>query len=114
MFSGDQPDMAQLLQQAQQMQQQLEQLAQAEVQGSAGGGLVTATVTGAGEVVGLTIDPKAYDPDDQDAMGTIADLVLAAIRDAGRAAAELQSDSMAPLAQGLGLGDARGPELSGA
>lgn len=109
MFSGgDQPDMVQLLQQAQQMQEQLvqaqEELANAQVQGSAGGGLVTATVTGAGEVVGLTIDPKAYDPDDDDAMGTLADLVLAAIRDAGRAAAELQSDRMAPLTEGLGLG----------
>lgn len=98
--------MAGLLKQAQQMQQQLmqaqEDLARAEVQGSAGGGLVTATVTGAGEVVGLTISPEAYDPDDSDPMATVADLVLAAIRDASRAAAELQARTMGPLTEGLG------------
>lgn len=112
---GDQPDMVQLLQQAQQMQQQLvqaqEELAQAQVQGSAGGGLVTATVSGAGEVVDLRIDPKAYDPDDSDAMSTIADLVLAAIRDASRGAAELQTNLMAPLTDGLDLGDTDAPGL---
>jgi hypothetical protein len=99
--------MAQLLQQAQQMQQQLvqaqEELAAAQVQGTAGGGLVTATVTGAGEVVGLTIDPRAYDPEDDDALATLADLVLAAIRDAGRAAADLQADRMGPLTDAFGL-----------
>jgi DNA-binding YbaB/EbfC family protein len=99
--------MAQLLQQAQQMQQQLvqaqEELAQAQVQGTAGGGLVTATVTGAGEVVGLNIDRRAFDPDDEDAMATLADLVLAAIRDASRAAADLQADRMGPLTETFGL-----------
>ncbi len=110
MFSGDQTDMAQLLQQAQLMQQQLvqaqEELANAHVTGSAGGGLVTATVTGAGELVDLTIDPKAYDAEDDEAMATIADLVLAAVRDATAAAAELQNEQMAPLAEGFGLGGA--------
>ncbi|HVC74644.1 MAG TPA: YbaB/EbfC family nucleoid-associated protein, partial [Mycobacteriales bacterium] len=52
--------------QAAQMQQQLmaaqEQLARTQVTGSAGGGLVRATVTGAGEVIGLAIDPSAIDP----------------------------------------------------
>ena len=114
---GDQPDLAQLLQQAQQMQEQLmqaqDELAQAHVQGTAGGGLVTATVTGAGEVVGLTIDPEAYDPDEDDPMATIADLVLAAIRDGARAAAELQNNLMAPLTEGLGLEGPGGPALPG-
>jgi nucleoid-associated protein EbfC len=95
--------MAQLLQQAQQMQQQLaeaqERLATTHVQGSAGGGLVTATVTGAGEVVGLTIAPAACDPEDTE---SLADLVVAAIRDANAAAAELQQSAMGPLAEGLG------------
>jgi nucleoid-associated protein EbfC len=97
--------MAELLKQAQAMQQQLmqaqEELAKAEVQGSAGGGLVTATVTGAGEVVGLTIDPQAVDPEDTE---SLADLVLAAIKDANRAAADLQAKTMGPLAEGLGGG----------
>jgi nucleoid-associated protein EbfC len=95
--------MAELLKQAQLMQQQLaqaqEELANAKVHGSAGGGLVTATVTGAGEVVGLTIDPRAVDPEDTE---SLADLVLAAIKDANRAAAELQAQTMGPLTEGLG------------
>ncbi|MFC9971826.1 YbaB/EbfC family nucleoid-associated protein [Spirillospora sp. NPDC050679] len=98
-----------LLQQAQRMQEQLftaqQELAETEVQGTSGGGLVTATVNGQGEVTGLTIDPKAVDADDPaDTAETIADLVLAAIRDAGRAAQELQQEKMGPLAEGLGGG----------
>jgi DNA-binding YbaB/EbfC family protein len=105
-FPGDsQPDMAGLMAQAQQMQQQLlaaqEQLARTQVTGTAGGGLVTATVTGAGELVGLTIDPSAIDPTDAEGL---ADLVLAAVRDGNRAASELQQQAMGPLAGGLGGG----------
>ena len=63
-----QPDIRQLMKQAQQMQQQLvsaqNEMAQAEVTGQAGGGLVTATVKGTGEVVSVNIDPKVVDPDD--------------------------------------------------
>jgi nucleoid-associated protein EbfC len=96
-------DLSSLMAQAQQMQQQLlqaqEVLAGSQVTGTAGGGLVRATVTGAGEVVGLEIDPSAIDPTDAEGL---ADLVLAAIRDACRAAADLQQQAMGPLAQGLG------------
>jgi nucleoid-associated protein EbfC len=99
----DGPQLAQLLQQAQQMQEQLlqaqEELASQQVQGSAGGGLVTATVTGSGEIVTLSIDPSACDPADTE---SLADLVVAAIRDANAAAARLQATAMGPLAQGLG------------
>ena len=96
-------DLSSLMAQAQQMQAQLmqaqEELANTQVTGSAGGGLVRATVTGSGEVVGLDIDPSAIDPSDAEGL---ADLVLAAIRDANRAAAELQQRAMGPLAEGLG------------
>jgi nucleoid-associated protein EbfC len=92
-----------LLAQAQQMQQQLlaaqDQLARSEVTGTAGGGLVTATITGSGELIGLVIDPTAIDPGDPEGL---ADLVVAAVRDANRAAAELQQQAMGPLAGGLG------------
>ncbi|WP_433475429.1 YbaB/EbfC family nucleoid-associated protein [Spirillospora sp. CA-142024] len=109
MEPGGQLNMQELLQQAQAMQEQLfnaqRELAEAEVKGTAGGGLVTATVNGQGEVTGLSIDPKAIDPDDPaDTAETIADLVLAAIRDAAREAQELQQEKMGPLAQGLGGG----------
>jgi nucleoid-associated protein EbfC len=105
MNPSGQPDMAQLLQQAQQMQQQLvaaqEELARAEVTGTAGGGLVSATMTGAGELTALTIAPAAVDPDDVE---TLQDLVVAAVRDAKRAADDLAASTMGPLAGGLGGG----------
>jgi DNA-binding YbaB/EbfC family protein len=103
MMPGGQPNMQDLLMQAQQMQQQLadaqRQLAGTELTGSAGGGLVTATVTGTGELVSLTIAPAAADPEDTE---TLADLVLAAVRDANRMANELQQETMGPLTAGLG------------
>ncbi|MBO0652536.1 MULTISPECIES: YbaB/EbfC family nucleoid-associated protein [Streptomyces] len=102
---GGQPNMQQLLKQAQKMQQDLaaaqEQLANTLVEGSAGGGLVKATVTGAGELQGLVIDPKAVDPEDTE---TLADLVLAAVRDATASAQQMQEQKLGPLAQGLGGG----------
>jgi DNA-binding YbaB/EbfC family protein len=102
--------MQQILQQAQKMQQQLvtaqEELADAEVTGTAGGGLVTAVVSGAGELKSLEIDPKAVDPEDTE---TLADLVVAAVRDANRAAQELAAQKMGPLAGGMGgMGDLGG------
>jgi DNA-binding YbaB/EbfC family protein len=105
-----QPNMQQILQQAQQMQQQLvtaqEELAEAEVTGTAGGGLVTAVVSGAGELKSLEIDPKVVDPEDVE---TLADLVVAAVRDANRAAQELAAQKMGPLAGGMGgMGDLGG------
>jgi DNA-binding YbaB/EbfC family protein len=94
-----------LLQQAQKMQQDLaaaqQELAETEVEGTAGGGLVKATVSGAGELRALVIDPKAVDPEDTE---TLADLVVAAVHSATDAAQELQQSKLGPLAQGLGGG----------
>ncbi len=95
--------MQQLMKQAQKMQQQLaaaqEELARAEVTGTAGGGMVTATMTGSGELTALSISPQAVDPDDVE---TLQDLVVAAVRDASRAAGELTQTTMGPLAGGMG------------
>jgi DNA-binding YbaB/EbfC family protein len=95
--------MQELLKTAQKMQQQMmqaqEELAQAEVTGTAGGGLVTATVSGVGELTALTIDPKAVDADDTE---TLADLIVAAVRDAAGNAQQLQQQKMGPLAGGAG------------
>ena len=97
--------MQQLMKQAQKMQQQLAaaqaELADAEVTGTAGGGLVSATMTGSGELTAVTIAPAAVDPDD---LETLQDLVVAAVRDASRLAGELTTDRMGPLAGGLGGG----------
>jgi DNA-binding YbaB/EbfC family protein len=76
MRPGGQPNLQQLMKQAQKMQQQLAEaqaeLAEAEVTGTAGGGLVSVTISGSGEVKSVKIDPKAVDPDDVE---TLEDLV---------------------------------------
>ncbi|WP_146058945.1 YbaB/EbfC family nucleoid-associated protein [Actinomadura rubteroloni] len=112
-------NMQELFQQAQRMQEQLvaaqQELAEAEVTGTAGGGLVAATVNGQGELTALTIDPKTIDADDPaDTAETIADLVVAAIRDARRGAEELAAEKMGPLTSGLGGGMPGLPGLPGA
>src|ERR1700730_11443571 len=104
-------DMQQLFAAAQQMQEQLmnaqQALADAEVTGTSGGGLVKATVNGQGELMDLSIEAAAVDPDDpEETARTIADLVLAAVRDAYRSAEDLQQQQMGPFAaamQGGGL-----------
>ena len=101
--------MQQLLAAAQQMQEQLmdaqQELADAEVAGTAGGGLVTAVVNGQGELLDLTIRPDAIDPESpEESAQTIADLVLAAVRDANRSVMQLQQEAMNPLAAGFGAG----------
>ncbi len=103
MRPGGQPNMQQLMKQAQKMQQQMmaaqAELAEASVQGTAGGGLVSVTMTGSGEVQAVSINPSAVDPDDVE---SLEDLVLAALRDAARAVAELSEQTMGPLTQGMG------------
>ncbi|GAB2742733.1 YbaB/EbfC family nucleoid-associated protein [Amycolatopsis magusensis] len=105
-------DMQQILQQAQKMQEQLvsaqDELAKAEVTGTAGGGLVTAVVSGGLELKSLTIDPKVVDPEDTE---TLADLVVAAVRDATANAQKLTEEKLGPLAGGLGGGGM--PDLGG-
>lgn len=106
-------DMGSLIQQAQQMQEQLaaaqQELAEVTVTGTAGGGLVEATVSGLGELSGLKISPEAADPQDTE---TLADLVVAAIRDANAQAENLQQEKLGPLAA-LGQGGGFGGGLPG-
>jgi DNA-binding YbaB/EbfC family protein len=98
-------DMSGLLAQAQAMQEQFlnaqQELAEMEIEGSAGGDLVMATVTGAGELVGLEIKPEAVDPNDTE---TLADLIVAAVRDATNKAQAVAASKLGPLAGGLGMG----------
>jgi nucleoid-associated protein EbfC len=100
---GGQPNLQQLMKQAQKMQQQLAdaqaELAEAEVTGTAGGGLVTVNMRGSGEVLSVKIDPKAVDPDD---IETLEDLVLAALHTASDAVKQLTEEKMGPLTSGLG------------
>jgi DNA-binding YbaB/EbfC family protein len=112
-------DLQQLLAAAQQMQDHLmsaqQELADAEVEGTSGGGLVKARVNGQGELVELTISPAAIDATDPvDTAQTVADLVLAAVHNAYRAVNDLQQEKMGPLAAGLGQpGMPEIPGLSG-
>ena len=103
MRPGGQPNLQQLMKQAQKMQQQVAdaqaELAEAEVTGTAGGGLVKVTMKGTGEAVGVSIDPKAIDPEDVE---TLEDLVLAAFHNATEAARDLTEQKMGPLTAGLG------------
>lgn len=103
MRAGGQPNLQQMMKQAQKMQQQMvaaqAELAEAELTGTAGGGLVTAVVRGSGEVVSIKIDPKAVDPDDVE---TLEDLVVAALHNASQAAKDLTEEKMGPLTAGLG------------
>jgi len=100
--------MGNLQRMAMQMQQEMARV-QAEletttVDGSAGGGVVKATVTGKQELVGLLIDPSAVDPEDVD---MLQDLVMAAVNDALKASADLAAQKMAAVTGGLripGLG----------
>ncbi len=105
-FPGSgQPNMQQLMKQAQRMQQQLleaqTQLAATEVEGQAGNGLVTATVTGSGELLNLQVKPEVVDPEDID---TLVDLVVYAVQNAQKNAAQKQAETMGPLTGGLGGG----------
>jgi len=112
-------DLQQLLAAAQQMQDHLmsaqQELADAEVEGTSGGGLVKARVNGQGELVDLTISAAAIDPaDPAETAQTVADLVLAAVNNAYRAVGELQQEKMGPLAAGLGQPGMSGvPEIPG-
>jgi len=99
--------MSKLLQQVGQMQQQMQEaqaeLAKETVDASAGGGMVTVTASGDGEIKSIRIDPKAFDPDDPE---LLADLVLAAVNEALRSAQSLAESKLGGLAGGAlgGLG----------
>ena len=99
-------DMSKMLEQVQQMQAQMQQaqeeLKNETVEASAGGGMVTVTATGGGEIKSIKIDPKAIDPNDPE---MLADMVVAAVNEALRSAQGLIESKLGPALGGLqGLG----------
>jgi nucleoid-associated protein EbfC len=100
-------DMNKLMEQMGQMQEQMQkaqdELEHETVESSAGGGMVTVTASGAGDLKQIKIDPKAIDPDDPE---LLADMVLAAVNEAIRSARSLQESKLGGLAGGAlgGLG----------
>src|ERR671936_367617 len=100
-------DFEKLMKQAQQMQEQMskaqEELAGETVEASAGGGMVTVKATGALQITEIKISPEAIDPDDPE---MLADMVLAAVNEALRAAQQLVEAKLGGARggmQGLGL-----------
>jgi len=98
--------MNKMMEQVQQMQAQMQQaqedLKNETVQATAGGGMVTVTATGAGEIKEIVIDPKAIDPDDPE---MLADMVTAAVNEALRSSQSLVESKLGPALGGLhGLG----------
>jgi DNA-binding YbaB/EbfC family protein len=108
------PNMQQMMQQVQKMQTDMEraqeELKHEVVEASAGGGMVTVTVSGDLVVREVRIDPAAVDPDD---LEILADMVLAAVNEALRKAQELAASKMGGATGGLDLGDLGGLGLPG-
>jgi DNA-binding YbaB/EbfC family protein len=97
-------DLNKMMQQVQQMQAEMakaqEELAHETVEASAGGGMVTVTANGAGEIQDIKIAAEAIDPDDPE---LLADTILAAVNEALRSANTLAQTRLGGLTGGLGL-----------
>jgi DNA-binding YbaB/EbfC family protein len=96
--------MGNLMKQAQQLQEQMrrmqEELEQRTVEASAGGGMVKVVVNGKKELIDITIDPAAVDPEDVD---MLQDLVLAAVNEGIHQADEMYREEMGRLTGGLNI-----------
>jgi DNA-binding YbaB/EbfC family protein len=100
-----QPNMNQMMKQVQKMQADMmkaqEALANETIQASAGGGMVTVTITGDLQVKDIVIAADAIDPEDPE---LLQDMVLAAVNEAIRQAQELAATRMGGLTGGMDLG----------
>lgn len=108
------PNVQQMMQQVQKMQKDME-LAQRELAGevveaSAGGGMVTVSMSGALELKDIRIDPSAVDPEDVE---ILADMIMAAVNEVLRKAQELAEQKMGGATAGLDLGGLGGLGLPG-
>ena len=97
-------NMQQLARQAQKLQQQMtkmqEELDAREFEATSGGGMVTAKVNGKREVLSISIKPEAVDPDDVE---MLEDMVMAAVNEALRSAAETVEREIGKLTGGMGM-----------
>lgn len=90
-----------MMQQAQQMQEKLQrEIAEMTCEGSAGGGMVTLTMSGNKEVSSVRIAPEVIDPEDPE---MLQDLIVAAFNDAARKVDEQVQEKVGGLGSGLGL-----------
>jgi DNA-binding YbaB/EbfC family protein len=94
-------NIAKMMKDLEKMQGQLkEQVESLEVEGTSGGGVVTARMNGKKELLGLKLAPEAVTPDDMELM---EDLILAAVNDAGRKVDQEVHDVTQGLAGGLNI-----------
>ena len=102
-FPGMPGNMGNLMKQAQKMQRQMEEktkeLEEKTWEASAGGGVVTVTVSGKKEISKITLSPEVVDPDD---IETLQDIIVAATNEALRQAEEANNELMGKMAGGLG------------
>ena len=96
-FLGLMKQAGQMQAKMQEMQAELERI---EVQGTAGGGLVTVTLSAKGELKGVKLDPSLLKPDEKE---IVEDLLVAAHADARRKAEDVMQDKMKTLTGGLSL-----------
>jgi DNA-binding YbaB/EbfC family protein len=90
-----------MLKQAQEMQKKLQQdVEEMTVESSAGGGMVNVTMRGNKELLSITIDPEAVDPED---LEMLQDLILAAVNEASRKVDEAVQEQMGDLTGGMGF-----------
>ncbi|OEU49709.1 MAG: nucleoid-associated protein [Desulfuromonadales bacterium C00003096] len=93
-----------IMKQAQQMQQKMarvqEELQSREVEASAGGGMVTATVNGAQQLVALKMEPSVIDPEDVE---MLQDLVLAAVNEAIKKSQAMAQEEMSKITGGMNI-----------
>ncbi len=97
-------NMQEMMKQARKMQEQLaaaqESMKDVTVDASAGGGMVKASVNGDLELVSVTIDPDALDPEDVD---LLQDMIVAAVNEAIRGVSEVASKQMSSITGGLNI-----------
>ena len=101
---GGMGNMGNMLKQAQKMMEQAkqveEELASQTVEGTAGGGMVVAQMSGLGKVVAIKIDPQVVDPDDVE---MLQDLVMSALNEASEKSETLRQDRQKQLMGGMGI-----------
>ena len=89
----------QLMKQVQQMQEQMQQRMSAlRVEGTAGGGMVKATMNGSKELLAVAIDKEAVDPNDVE---MLQDLVVAAVNEASRKVDEEMQNQLGAMTGGM-------------
>lgn len=91
--------MRQLMKQPQEMQERLQrELSEMVIEASVGGGMVTVKMSGHKQLVSVKIDPEAMDPQDP---SMLEDLIVAAVREAGRKIEETMQGKMGSMASSL-------------